>query len=233
MVVRDINAAVDFICRRDRVSRVSLLGWATGGQWAGYYSTLFPEKVAHLILHNALYGADVPHSMLGRGSDLEDPLRPGHFNSKATGAWRCNTAKSLLAGWDKNIPIEDKSAWRDAAVAQAYVQAAMTSDPESNSHTPPCFRAPSGALEDSFYQATGRRLWDASFIQAPTLVIVSGNDFWSRPADRERLVADLVHAKRVRAVVIPNATHFVHLDRPDHGQREFLQQVLAFLSDQD
>jgi pimeloyl-ACP methyl ester carboxylesterase len=47
------------------------------------------------------------------------------------------------------------------------------------------------------------------------------------------LIADLVHAARVRTVVIPNATHFVHLDRPEHGQREFLQEVLAFLSDRD
>lgn len=233
LLTRDINAAVDFIRRRERVSRISILGWATGGQWAGFYATLYPEKVDHLILHNTLYGADVPHSMLGHGSDLEDPQHPGRFNAKAVGAWRCSTAKSLLAGWDKNIPIADKSAWRDPAVAQAYVQAAMASDPESNSHNPPCFGSPSGALEDSFYQATGRQLWDASFILAPTLVIVSGNDFWSRPADRERLLADLVHAKRVRTVVIPNATHFVHLDRPEHGQREFLQQVLAFLSDQD
>jgi pimeloyl-ACP methyl ester carboxylesterase len=230
VVVRDMNAVVDSIRRRDRVSRVSLLGWATGGQWAGYYATLFPEKVAHLVLHNTLYGAGAPDPLIGHGSDLEDPHHSGRFNA-AVGAWRCNTAEALLAGWDKNIPIPDKNAWRDPAVAQAYIREAMACDPESNSHQPSCVRSPNGALEDSFYQATGRQLWDVSFIVAPTLVIVSGRDFWSRPAGRERLVADLVHAARVRSVVIPDATHFVHLDRPQHGQREFLEQVLAFLSD--
>jgi pimeloyl-ACP methyl ester carboxylesterase len=233
LVVRDINAAVAFILRRDRVSQVSILGWATGASWAGYYATLFPNKVGHLVLHNSLYGADTPNPLIGHGSDLEDPQHPDRFNSKAVGAWRCNTANSTLAGWDKNIPVADKNLWRDPAVAQAYVKAAISSDPESRSHNPPCFRSPNGALEDSFYQAAGRQLWDASFIRAPTLVIVSGRDFWSRPEDRQRLVADLVHAARVRTVVIPNATHFVHLDRPEHGQREFLQEVLAFLSDRD
>lgn len=233
LVVRDIDAAVEFIRRRVHVTRVSLLGWATGGQWAGYYATLHPEKVDHLILHNTLYGADAPHLLMGHGSDLEDSQHPGRFNEKSVGAWRCNPEKSLLAGWDKSIAMADKSSWRDPEVAHAYVRAAMNSDPESDSQNPPCFRSPGGALEDSFYQATGRQLWDASFITAPTLVLASGRDFWSRPQDRERLLAHLVHAARVRTVVIPDATHFVHLDRPERGRREFLQQVLAFLSDRD
>jgi pimeloyl-ACP methyl ester carboxylesterase len=55
-------------------------------------------------------------------------------------------------------------------------------------------------------------LWDASFVYVPTLVLASERDFWSRPADRDKIAHDLVHAS-VRVVVIPNATHFVHLDK--------------------
>ena len=51
--------------------------------------------------------------------------------------------------------------------------------------------------------ATGRQLWDASFITAPTLVLASERDFWSRTEDREHLAADLVHSATVRVVVIP------------------------------
>src|SRR5207253_4266989 len=43
--VRDIDAAVDLIRRRTGASRVSLFGWATGGQWAGYYATQHSEKL--------------------------------------------------------------------------------------------------------------------------------------------------------------------------------------------
>jgi len=210
--VHDIDAAVDLIRKRTAASRVFLFGWATGGQWAGYYATLHSGKLSHLILLNALYGADAPHPLMGHGSDMEDPAYPGRLHP-AIGAYRCNSAESLLGGWDRSIPAQDKATWRDPAVAEAYVRGALASDPETNSHHPPCFRSPNGALEDSFYLATGRQLWDASFIYVPTLVLASERDFWSRPADREKIRQDLVHAS-IRVVVIPNATHFVHLDRP-------------------
>jgi pimeloyl-ACP methyl ester carboxylesterase len=44
----------------------------------------------------------------------------------------------------------------------------------------------------------------------PTLVLASEKDFWSRPEDRDHLAEDLAHAPRVKVVVIPGATHFVH-----------------------
>jgi pimeloyl-ACP methyl ester carboxylesterase len=146
--VRDIDAAVDLIRRRTGVSRVSLFGWATGGQWAGYYATLHSEKLSHLLMLNALSGADAPHSVMGHGSNMEDPAHPGHLNP-TMGAYRCNSADSLLGAWDRSIPEENKSVWRDPAVADAYVREALASDPEANTHKPPCFRSPNGALEDS------------------------------------------------------------------------------------
>ena len=227
--VTDIDAAVDLIRERTGKNRVALFGWATGGQWAGYYATLHSEKLSHLILLNALYGADAPHSLMGHGSDMEDSARPGRFNP-TIGAYQCNSAKSLTGVWDRNIPLEDKTAWRDPAVVEAYVREALASDPENRNHEPPCFRSPNGAMEDSFYLATGRTLWDASFIYVPTLVLASERDFWSRPADREKLQHDLVHAP-LRVVVIPGATHFVHLDREDRGRKLLLQEILSFVSE--
>jgi pimeloyl-ACP methyl ester carboxylesterase len=226
--VRDIDAAVELIRKRTGANRVSLFGWATGGQWAGYYATLHSDKLSHLILLNALYGADAPHPLMGHGSDMEDPAHPGQLNP-SIGAYRCNAADSLLGAWNRSIPVEDKAAWRDPAVAEAYVREALASDPAANTHNPPCFRSPNGALEDSFYLATGRQLWDASFIYVPTLVLASERDFWSRPADREKLKQDLVHAS-VRVVVIPNATHFVHLDKPEHGKNVLLKELVTFLA---
>lgn len=41
--------------------------------------------------------------------------------------------------------------------------------------------------------------------------------------------AHLVHAP-VRAVTIPEATHFVHLDRPERGRADLMRELLAFLS---
>jgi pimeloyl-ACP methyl ester carboxylesterase len=72
------------------------------------------------------------------------------------------------------------------------------------------------------------RLWDASLIYTPTLVVGTERDFWSRAADREKLQEDLVHAP-VRVVVIPGATHFVHLDREDHGRKVLMGELVKFV----
>ncbi len=226
--VRDVAAVVRAIRSETGGEKVSLLGWATGGNWAGYYTSLHSPDVSHLIMLNTLFGADAPHPLMGHGSDMEDRKHPGKLNPDV-GAYMCSAGPSLVRAWLRSIPTENKDEWRDPAVEKAYVDAAMASDPESTSHQPACMRSPNGALEDSFYQATGRQLWDASMIEVPTLVIAGERDFWSRPADSELLRRELVHAPRVQFTLIPNATHFVFLDRPERGRQEFLKDVIEFL----
>jgi pimeloyl-ACP methyl ester carboxylesterase len=227
-VVRDINSVVDWIRKKTGQPRVALLGWAVGGHWAGYYTSLFAEKVSALILLNTLYAGSDKHAMLGHGTDMEDPQHPGNFNG-TVGAYRFSTAGSLFGVWDRNIAQQDKTVWRDPVVAKAFADAALASDPTSNSRTPPSFRSPNGAFEDCFYLAIGRQLWDASLIRVPTLIIAAELDFWSRPEDRKQLAQQLVHSPRVKVVVIPGATHFVHLDRPERGRDQLFRCVTEFL----
>ena len=228
-VVRDIGAVMQAVVKRTATSNVALLGWATGGHWAGMYASLHPEAVSHLVMYNALYGAHEGHENLGRGSFLSDPNDSDRFNTARFGAYRLNTADSLLPSWDRAIPVEDKAEWRDPEVAEAYQQAALASDPTSESRNPPSFRAPSGAMEDSFYLALGRQLWDAAPITARVLIIRSENDFWSRPEDVTTLQDHLVNAAEVKAVTIRDATHHVHLDRGEKGRDAFLEAVKHFL----
>lgn len=225
----DIAAVVDWICNRRHIPKVALFGWATGGQWAGYYASVFPDKVSALILLNSLYGGSSVHAMLGHHSDMEDPQHEGQFNRASCGSYRLNTEKSLFGIWDRSIPAENKDSWRDPVVAKAYGDAALASDSTSNTRTPPSFRSPCGALEDSFYLAIGRQLWDASLVTAPTLVLASERDFWSRPEDRELLRNHLVHAPRVKIVLLKGATHFVHLDRPEHGRQQLIDEVVGWV----
>ncbi|SDD10371.1 alpha/beta hydrolase [Actinokineospora iranica] len=228
-VVRDLDAAVDLARRRTGAERVALFGWATGGQWAGLYAALHPDKVGGLILFNSLYGGSAEHPGIGHGSPFEDPDHPGRFHFAAFGGYRHSTAAALLPSWDSSIPDADKSRWRDPEIAAAYQREALASDPRSAEQDPPAFRAPSGALEDSFYLATGRRLWDGSAVGARVLIVRSERDFWSRPADVTDLRRDLVHAAEVRAVTLAGATHYAHLDRPERGRDRLLAELLAFL----
>jgi pimeloyl-ACP methyl ester carboxylesterase len=227
-VVHDIATVVRAVRGRIGAPAVGLLGWATGGMWAGHYATVHPDRVSHVVFYNALYGGTRGHPSLGPGSDLEDPHSPGRFNAEA-GGYRLNSADGLLASWDASVPSDRLEQWRDPAIADAYVQAALASDDTSFTRTPPSFRAPTGALEDSFYLASGRQLWDASLITAAALIIRSEHDFWSRPEDAELMRSHLVHARAAHTAVIPNATHYVHLDRREAGRAPFLEEVLTFL----
>ncbi|MGW4111408.1 alpha/beta fold hydrolase [Actinosynnema sp. NPDC004786] len=229
-VVRDIASVVDRLRATTRHDRVDLVGWATGGHWAGWYASEHPDRVEHLVLYNSLYGAVDGHPTLGRGSDLEDPDRPGHFDDARHGAYRIATGPGLLAGWDASIPWDDKDRWRDPRVAAAYVEHALASDPTSADREPPGFRAPTGALKDSFRLAIGERLWDARRITARTLVVRAEHDFWSRAEDVPTLVADLGRAQDVRAVRLAGATHWAHLDRPAHGRDRLLRELTTWLS---
>jgi pimeloyl-ACP methyl ester carboxylesterase len=234
-VVRDVAAVVEHIVGRthadDPGGKVALLGWATGGHWLGQYASAVPERVSHLVLYNTMYGPINEHPTMGLGSEYEDPERPREFNADRFGAYRLSTAESLLPSWDDSIPTEDKSVWRDPAVVEAYQRAALDSDPTSSSRDPASFRAPSGPVEDSFYLATGRRLWDAGQITARTLILRSERDFWSRPEDSRLLERGLTHASAVRNVELTGATHYVHLDRPEHGRDQFLAEVTGFLGE--
>jgi pimeloyl-ACP methyl ester carboxylesterase len=73
---------------------------------------------------------------------------------------------------------------------------------------------------------------DARLIRADALIVRSGADFWSRPEDVATLHDHLScrRSGRVTVVVIPEATHYVHLDRPEHGRQMFLDAVLEFLT---
>jgi pimeloyl-ACP methyl ester carboxylesterase len=230
-VVRDSDAVARVAAERTGSDAVALVGWATGGMWSAWYASLWPERVGHLVVLNALYGGADRHPTLGPGSPAADPERPDRLSPKV-GGYTLNTAAALLPSWDRTIPAADKASWRDPTVAEAYARAALTSDPAAETRDPPAFRAPAGATEDSFLQANGRRLFDAGSITAPVLLVRSEHDFWSRPEDIAAFAHDATRSDGVRSLTLPGATHYVHLDRPERGRDALIAEIAAFLGPQ-
>ena len=192
---------------------------------AGYYASLHSDRVRRLVLYAPLYNFP-GHTNLGAGSGFQNKRRPWEFNYQAMGAYRLATAASNQARWDGEIPVADKSQYRDPAVVDAFNSAALATDPTSGTRSPPSLRAPNGVLEDSFLQATGRPLWSASSIYVPVLVIAGEFDTWSYPEDREGLLRELSNAPSKRSVTIKNATHFVLFEKP---RFEFFETIDGFL----
>jgi pimeloyl-ACP methyl ester carboxylesterase len=226
LALRDIEAAVNYIKRTRNVRKVSLIGWSWGAMMAGYYASLYSDNVQKLVLYAPLY--DFPeHTNLGAGSGLQNKRKPHEFNF-ALGAYRMTTEAGNTKRWDGEIPVANKDEYRDPAVPVEFWKQCLATDPTSNTRNPPSLRAPNGVLEDSFYQATGRPLWNAANIYAPTLVIGGNYDTWSFLDDRAGLMRELVHAPVKENVLIKDATHFVIFEKK---RFEFFDDVLKFLKE--
>lgn len=224
LAVRDIGAVVDHIRKRHNIAKVTLIGWSWGATTAGFYTSLNSEKVRKLVLYAPAY-AYAQHTNLGAGSGSQDKRKPNEFNY-ALGAYRLGTKAGNDGRWDGEIPVADKNSYREEGVRDAFALEALKTDPTAESRTPPSLRAPNGVMEDSFMQATGRRIWNASSIYVPTLVIAGEFDTWSYPEDRETLMRDLTNAPVKKSVVIKNATHFVLFEKP---RFEFFEAILDFV----
>jgi pimeloyl-ACP methyl ester carboxylesterase len=222
--LQDVDAAVRWIQRDSRTQHLALIGHATGGHWVGMYAVLHPENVNRIVMVNSMYGVDAPWPL---GSSFEDPQHPGRFDDSG-GLYRMADGNSLLAGWNRSIPTDDKSVWRDPRVANAYVVGGLATDPTSFSRTPPSMRIPGAFRREHYEIAHGKKFWDAHEIRVPTLYVRGTRDHWSRPEDLQALARDLTNAL-AQFVSIPDATHFVFLDRPEHGRKQFIQLLIEFL----
>ena len=227
LVIRDIGAVVDHIRKKHNVNKVSLIGWSWGAMTAGYYTSLNSEKVKSLVMYAPAYAFGL-HTNLGPGSGLQNKRKPYEFNY-GMGAYRLGSKTANDGRWDGEIPVADKNSYREEGVRDAFALEALKTDPTTESRTPPALRAPNGVMEDTFMQATGRSIWNASSIYVPTLVIAGEFDTWSYPEDREGLMRDLSNAPVKKNVLIRNATHFVLFEKP---RLEFFTEIANFLKEQ-
>lgn len=224
LALRDIEAMVNNIKQTRNVQKVTLIGWSWGAMMAGYYASLHSENVQKLVLYAPLYSFN-NHTNLGPGSGLQNKRKPDEFNF-ALGAYRLTTEAANTGRWNGEIPVANKDEYRDPAVPVEFWKECLATDPTSDSRNPPSLRAPNGVLEDSFYQATARPLWNAANIYAPTLVIGGNFDTWSFQEDREGLMRALVHAPVKENILITDATHFVIFEKK---RFEFFEAILKFL----
>lgn len=215
----DIEAVVNFIRERDTVEKVSYFGWATGGHWGGYYATRHPEKLAHFISLNSLYGVNAPWELKQFfRSDRDSSL----YNKQ--GFFRKSAKEALTRKWTSTIPRENKEEWRDPQIAEAYGETAI-----NLSSLRDTMIVPGGYREESFYMSNGKKYWDAGDISTPSLIMRSELDFWSRPEDLVAIDKDLKIEKK-KIITIPG-THYLFLDRPERGRDKLIEEIVSFLED--
>lgn len=215
LAIRDVGAVVDHVRSARGVARVSVLGWSWGGTLAGWYASLQPEKVGRLVLYAAAYS----------GSREVKPVTPAPAYSLYAAS-----LDALKGRFAKFYPLPDGEPPRPDAIVVALSRDLLESDPTSAGRDPPAIRVPAGAWEDIDYLASGRLLYNASFIQAPTLVVHGGADGVVPLWHSEALMRDLTHAASRKLVVLQGLTHMAQFD-PRRG--EFFAAVESFLAARD
>src|SRR5260370_10944971 len=140
LVIRDIGVVVDHIRSKERVQRVTLIGWSWGAMTAGYYASLHSEKVKKLVLYAPLYDNPL-HTNLGASSGLQNKRVPWEFNY-GMGAYRLGPAESKNKRWDGEIPVPDKTEYREPAVQDPLNPTPLATHPTTHSPHPSTLPAP-------------------------------------------------------------------------------------------
>lgn len=215
----DIDTVVEYIRQKEHLSRVNLFGWASGGHWVAYYTTLHNDKVDHLVVLNTLYGVNAPWIY---NSAFADPSDPNRYDSRIP-LYRTADKKAIIASRLAAIPFSNKPPWIDTADLESYAWSVAN---DSGHFT---LKVPGGYRKESFYMAHGHQYWNASNIRVPTLVVRSQFDKWSRPEDVSAFYQDLVNAPRRDSIELPNATHFVTIDKPHQGRNALVAAIDLFI----
>lgn len=214
----DIDAVVNYVLQGNPAGKINLFGWAAGGHWAAYYTTLHNDKVANLIVLNSLYGVKAPWAFNEAFADAADSSK----FSNSISAYRQSDEQAVADIWKMGLAEADTISKADSATIQAFAKSAVSFNDEHLLKTPGGFR------KESFYMAGGRKYWDAKDITVPTLIIRSDKDFWSRPIDVDTFYDELANAPNKKKLTIAGG-HFLFLDYRGNGRRRLLIAINNFV----
>ena len=212
--VADVKRAIDFIIAKRALTALDLIGYSWGTAIAGQVAGDCPQQVRRLVLAGALW--------LRAGAAqiaVDGPL----------GAYRLVSAAASVQRWTYGIDAAQMEAIGTRASRKVWAQAAVASDPESQRHSPPLLRAPTGVVHDlAECWLKDSPTYAPSRICCPTLVVVGEWDQETTPAQAQAVFAQLSASETRRLVIIGGATHLMLIER----QRQQLFCVVdGFLSE--
>ncbi|MBN9007999.1 MAG: alpha/beta hydrolase [Rhizobiales bacterium] len=197
--VPQIAAVVEHIRRETGGERVHLVAHSWGTMAAGAYAAAFPESVARLVM----FGPIVQRSMVG----LPKP--------DAIGAWRHLSVAEQLARFVEDVPPDHPPVLIEPDLA-LWGPAWLATDAEASTRSPHAVKVPNGPLADNIAALSGQLAYDPNRVSAPTLVVRGAWDNLCQNPDAAWLMSRL-GAQEKANVVIPAATHLMHLERGRDG----------------
>ncbi len=219
--VADVAAAVRFILGREQVDALDMVGFSWGTVASAYYAGEYAQTVARLALYAPLY-AERNEMWLAKIGDPQDRTRI----DRTIGAYRLVTLSDLIRRWDADIGWDDPRERREEGLPEAIFAAFCALDPQSHTHSPPAFRAPTGALADLVRIFNGQPLYDPAKITMPVLLVRGANDTTSTDSDARRLLSAIASADKNYRIVTPGS-HFLCVENNRTELYECLNEFLV------
>ena len=207
-----VSRAVDVICQRQKVSKVSIISHSWGTLVAGIFATQKPARLDRLVL----YG---PVTLRRQLPPPTEPI-PAYTFVTEEQQWK------RFSGWApaNESPVLEKRYFD--VLGPIYI----ASDPTSATRIPPSVQVPGGPDADLADAWSGKFLYDPAKINAPTLIIRGEWETITTDEDAHWLYKALTNVGLKRDVLINRATHVMHLET---SRYQVYREVQTFLEGGD
>jgi pimeloyl-ACP methyl ester carboxylesterase len=208
-----IARAVDYLCTARRDSKISIVAHSWGTIAAASFAASHPDIVPRLVL----FGPILPRPRANAAPDLS-----------GIPAWRLITVAEQLARFRADVPAGTPNILAEPELA-AWGPAWLASQDDAAARTPPAVKVPSGSQVDIGDMWSGKSVYDPARLTCPTMVIRGAWDSLCTNDDVARFIALSGSAPRLD-VVVPRATHLMHLE---DGRHALWAATRAFLGNGD
>jgi len=206
---RQIGAVVDHIRRERGGARVHIVAHSWGTIATGLFAGGHADAIGRLVL----FGPIAQRQSEGLPS-------PGQI-----GAWRDVSVADQLKRFVEDVPPGHPPVLIEPDLAE-WGPAYLATDPMACARTPPAVRIPNGPQADIIAAMSGRLPYEPGLVVAPTLIVRGAWDSLCRDADAAWLISAF-GAREKADVVIPAATHLMHLE---HGREGLFAATADWLS---
>ncbi len=216
----DIVVTVETILARRKIQKLSMIGQSWGATLVATYASQNPDRVERLVLYAPQW---VSHTLAPAESGASAP-------GAALGAYRLVTRDQVRERRFLGVPENKRTEIFPAGWFEAFADATWATDPLGAQSGQPVMRIPNGPLQDfAEYWAAGKPYFDPAKIVSPALLVVAEWDQVAPPYMTQTLLSLLIHSPGRRAVILPEGTHDVFMERNRNG---LFQAVQIFLEEQ-
>jgi pimeloyl-ACP methyl ester carboxylesterase len=208
IAAKQIEAAVKYICVRQKMKAVSIIAHSWGTLAAGVFTAGHNSLVRSLVLFG-------PVAQRNGSSDI----------GPRQDAWSCVNAEAQRSRFTGYVPSGETQVFKPEHLAH-WLADYLNTDGESSKRIPSCVRVPNGPEADINKTRNGKFLYDPSSITVPVLIIRGEWDTVTKSEDAQWLFKALTHAPVKRDVLIDHATHVMHLEQ---NRFQLFREVQLFL----